>query len=495
MSCASGSLNAYVPSTNTPWNRERVAHLYRRMGFGATPQQITDGLALSPTVLVDQIIDQAIAAPLSPPPVWSDWTRSPVNDYTDFDTEYFQHASELRTQWVQNMLNHGFRDKLTLFWGNHFVTEVWKYQCSAYLYQYHRLLEQNCLGNFRDFVVAMGKTPAMLIYLDNNANIVDAYNENYARELMELFTLGEGNGYTEDDVWEVTRALTGWVGASPETCELYSSDDERFNPALWDSSSKTIFGQTGNWGYDDVHNLIFTYRTSEVAHFICEKLYKFFVYERPNAAIVEQLAQTFINNNFELAPVFRQLFKSEHFFDFENIGHNIKSPVEFYLSLIQSTTLPTDNDIVWRMGEVSGWLDQWLFAPVNVAGWPGHRTWITEDSLVRRWDYASAYFLNGNIFENENVGTQAAANLVDFAKALSNNSNDPTVITTSIINHLMPKGLPSGTEYETATLVFRANIPSNYYDDGTWNLDWAEAPEQIRLLLNYLIRIPEFQLV
>ncbi len=493
MSCATGSIVPYVPSANVPWNRKRVAHLYRRMGFGATNQQITAGLAMTPTALVDQIVNQAVALPLPPPPVWYDWTRFPVDDYAEYGEDIYDHRSEWVRIWLTSMIANGFREKMTLFWHNHFVTEWESYTCSAYMYQYHKLLQQYALGNFKLFAHYIGMTPAMLLYLNNNQNEVGSNNQNYARELMELFTMGQNNGYTEEDVQEMARALTGWKVPYSNEIYAYTCGDSFYVPALFDNTAKTIFGQTGNWrndanpaNPDNVVNLIFTYRQDEVADYICTKLYKHFVAPDPDSTIITALANTFKSNNFELAPVIRQLFKSEHFFDEANIGHLIKSPIEFTVGLHHTLQIPYDDDRLNGIYYDCATMAQELFEPVNVAGWPGQRTWINENILTRRWDSGGyyVYYVDDNTLNN----------WVQLAKDLSGNSNNPTIVATAIADFLLPNGLENPDEYGIATDVFKGSIPQNYFDDGSWNLDWAEAPDQVRNLLIYLIKLPTFQL-
>ena len=490
MGCATGTIAAYVPTSEMPWNRMRVAHLYRRLAFGATNQQIIDGLAMSPDALIDQIIDQTLALPLSPAPIWADWTRYPIDDYAaggDFSDQAYGHLFELVPQWLNDMLTNSFRGKLALFWHNHFVTRFDTYDCSAYLYEYYKLLQEYALGNFRIFAHKMGITPAMLMYLNGNENEVESPNENYARELMELFTMGRDNGYTEDDIVEMSRALTGWR-ASWETCEPANFVAERF-----DNENKTIFGQTGNWRNDpdpehpdNVVNLIIAHRGDETATYICGKLYRFFVANEIDENIVAEMATTFKNNNFEIAPVLRQLFKSEHFFDEANIGHNIKSPMEWYLSKIHTLEIPYTDETLSSVFWFSFELGQYLFFPVNVAGWPGHRAWINENALTRRWETTPYFSLW--------LELPILQSWVTLVKNLSGNSNNPLTITTAVADFMFPKGLPLEQDYINATDVLKGDIPQNYFDDGSWNLDWEEAPYQLRDLVYYLMRLPSYQL-
>ncbi|MGB1207001.1 MAG: DUF1800 domain-containing protein [Chitinophagales bacterium] len=482
--CITSGIAAYVPSVAKPWDNRRITHLYRRMGFGATHQQIVDGLAQNPDALIEQIVEDAYNLPLSPTPIWADWTLEPLYGYTsleDYNTERRNQRYEWIYQFFTDMLNNGFRDKLTFFWHNHFVTETGVYDASVYLYAYHKILQQNALGNFRDFVYDMGKTPAMLIYLDGYSNTRNSPNENYGRELYELFTLGVDNGYTQADIEETSRALTGWQVNRSALSGAY------FTAGRFDLEEKTIFGQTGIWNYDDVHDILFQERTDEIATHICTKLYKYFIYETPDENIVAALATTFKNNNFELKPVLKQLFKSEHFFDDAFIGTRIKSPVECFMNLIHQTGIEYDDGMFNDVRRDCNELSQAVFAPVDVAGWQGYRSWITEDSLTKRWD-----FVRDTLLDTATVGTKA--NWVTLAKNLSDNSYDPLFITTKIVDFLLPNGFNRPETYEVATRVFKGDIPQNYFENGYWSLDWEEAGDQMFNLLKYIIKLPEFQL-
>jgi len=172
----------------------------------------------------------------------------------------------------------------------------------------------------------MGKTPAMLLYLNGAESTAENPNENYARELFELFTLGEDNGYTQQDIEEAARAFTGWG------VEL--SANSVFDFQNWDFGEKTVFGQTGVWNFTDVHNILFEQRGNQIAQHVCNEIYRYFVSEKGNDDVVQEMAQVFLDNNFEIAPMFRQLFSSEHFFDEEIIGTRIKSPWELEISSV-----------------------------------------------------------------------------------------------------------------------------------------------------------------
>lgn len=477
LNCATGTLAPYQPSGAAPWNKKRAQHLYRRMGFGGAPGEIDAALGQDPSALVDALVDQALALPLSPEPEWAYWT---VDDYQNFNEEVQQQYVSWIIRWANEMLANGFREKLALFWSNHFVTKFEAYLCASHLYQYHKLLQQYALGNFRDFVYEIGKTPAMLVFLNGVQNTVFEPNENYARELYELFTLGRDNGYTQTDIQETARALTGWNDPLP-----YCGPVD-FVPLLHDNGLKTIFGQTGNWGYDDVHDILFEQRAQEVAAHICTRIYSTFVHPQVDDQIVAGLAQTFIDNNFELAPVFRQLFKSEHFFDEYVIGTQVKSPLEHFLTFIREGGFPYTDEVVQVVAYLAYDLGQQLFSPVDVAGWPGNRSWVDSNTMVGRWQGMDYYIFY--LFENAPEG------LRQLAKSLSGNSNDPALVAQALVDHFIPTGLDMPDAYGRATAALKWEVPQNYYDTGAWNLDWETIPVQVAFLIRYIARLPEFQL-
>jgi len=446
---------------------------------------------MNPSDLIDQMLDAAIAEPLWDEPYWSAYGYA---EFDDFEQNY-RFASDWITNFVRALPEKGLREKMVLFWSNHFVTEFEAYEMSSFLYQYHTTLMTYAFGNFKDFTHDIGLTAAMLVYLNGAQNTAESPNENYARELYELFTLGQNNGYTQSDIVETAKALTGWH----VNYEFFSIS---FQAGIHDNGNKTIFGQTGNWGYSDVIDILFQQHTDRIATFICQKLYRFFVNPEIDDTIISELATTFKNNNFEIAPVLRQLFKSEHFFDEHNIGSIVKSPTDALLPMARVLELPfnivleeeVDPDtgavyqfkwqhyLYWGM-EVMG---QRMFMPIDVAGWPGNRVWLNSNNLTIGWQYLD--WLTWYTFDNQ------PDLLRELAKQLSNFSSDPAVITMSVVDYFIPKGLQTPEAYQIAIDRFKWEIPETYYENGTWNLDWDQAPLQMVVLLQHIIRQPDFQL-
>lgn len=486
--CAVESLSKYVPSMEQPWNEQRIKHLYRRLSYGAALSDIEAAKNKTPEQLVDELIDGAIAAPFPDKPEWVTWDFPKFEEQATNEEEREEVISQaiygwLRT-WIRGMREQDTRGKLVLFWHNHFVTQLETHYFPRYLYDYHQLLQTMAFGNFKDFVQEMGKSTAMLLFLNGVESTKYEPNENYARELYELFALGRDNGYTQKDIEETARALTGW-----NHLETWGRPIE-FVEAYADKGEKTIFGQTGNWGYEEVTELLFTQRKDQIAQFICQKIYTEFVNPQPNEVIINQLAETFMTNDWEIAPVLKQLFKSEHFFDEQNIGVQVKSPYELFLNFYKEVDFDLiDEEVLDSLNYFTSMLGQELATPVDVAGWRGNRTWIDTARITGRWRT-----LGWTVY---GVMDKQPEKLTNLAIALtgSANTNDPALVTQKIMDYFLPNELHTPEIYERATEVFKVDIPSNYFDDGSWNLNWDTIPWQMTSLLQYLIKIPEFQLL
>jgi hypothetical protein len=476
--CETGGIEAYVPSIDNPWNKEKVAHLYRRIAFGASAATIDSGLLMTPEELVDSIIDDAITLPLREEPEWAFWN---YGDYSDFDAESPLQRDFLYKGFMTDMIENGFRDKMTLFWSNHFVTQLEVYNCPSYMWQYYSLLQANGLGNFKTFVELIGLTPAMLVYLNGAENTAAEPNENYGRELYELFTLGENNGYTQDDIVATARALSGYVDIT-----AYCGDIS-FDNLQHDNEDKTIFGQTGNWGYQDVINILFEQRSDEIAEHICTKLYRFFVSHEVDVDIIDELKITFLANNFDIDPVLRQLIKSEHFFDDNTIGVQIKSPMDLAITFVNQSEFTINEDALIGLAYLSSILGQVLFSPVDVAGWQGDHDWINASTLTGRW-LTIDYYVYG-IYESFPDDLQ---NLIDGI--VGEPATDPAFVTQKVVDFFVPNGLQTVDAYIEATDVFKWEVPQNYYDEGLWSLEWDTVPAQLAVLLSHIAKIPSFQL-
>lgn len=496
INCNTSSLAAYT----TPLDQQKAEHLYRRLGFSGSITTINEAVGQSAGALIDSLVNEALTKPVLAAPAWADWTRANYPEDDDLRRDMINSQyNEWSVSYANAILTNNLRDRLSFFWSNHFVTELKVYEGPSFLYEYINCLQRNAIGNFKTFVSEIGLTNAMLYYLDGVYNNGNNPNENYAREIYELFCLGEGNNYTENDIIETARALSGYVerGEVQWTPVTFRADRH-------DAGSKTILGQTGAWGYDDVINILFTQRANEIAGFICTKLYEFFVHPDSNddagnaQEIISGMTSTFIANDFELAPVLSQLFKSQHFFDDEAIGVIIKSPFDCYFNLINETNFSYSDTIVAASVNYAEMLSQELFNPFDVAGWQRNRSWINTNFLIGRWLSTEAFL---DDFFNQDQEQFRTLALEAIGSANSNTSN-PEIVVTALVTKFTPKGLLTDQDFENAMSAFKVeDVPENYYGSdyiagglGYWNLYDQSAPKQVYLLLRHIVRQPEFQL-
>jgi uncharacterized protein (DUF1800 family) len=366
-------------------NRIKNQHLLWRAAFGPMAENIAELDTITPKQLwakllsTSQDVPTAMAIAKDPKK-----DKAFMNDdgttiqYGKMDAitrkllaqQYREDLKDMNIAWLNNMINSKaqLREKLSFFWHGHFACRSRNALASQELLN---IIKQNALGNFGELLRAVSKSPAMITFLNNQQNKKDHPNENFAREVMELFTLGRGN-YTETDVKEAARAFTGW--------NLGVDGAFMFRPRLHDASSKTILGATGNFKGDDVIDILL--KNPQTANFVCKKLYKFFVNENVDDAKVKFLADRFYKNNYDIKKLLEDIFTSDWFYAQQNIGAKIKSPIELLAGIRRYIPMVMDNDEVQLMFQKV--LGQILFYPPNVAGWPGGKSWIDSSTLMVR---------------------------------------------------------------------------------------------------------------
>lgn len=277
---------------------------------------------------------------------------------------------KLTLQWLDAMVNSDAQltEKMALFWHGHFASRI------VNIYYQQLLLNdirQNALGNFGDLLKAVSKSASMLQFLNNQQNRKEHPNENFAREVMELFTLGRGN-YTEADVKEAARAFTGWG---------FSMDGQfQFRPFAHDNGSKTFLGKTGNFNGDDILNILL--QQKQTAVFITKKICRYFVNEQLDDAHIQWLAGRFYQSNYDIKGLMNDIFTADWFYDDKNIAQKIKSPVELIVGIRRLLPMQISNPEIQLLFQRA--LGQLLFYPPNVAGWPGGKAWIDSSSLMLR---------------------------------------------------------------------------------------------------------------
>ena len=384
------------PLPASQWNTATAAHLMNRAGFGGSPEDIENLRLMGLTRAVSWFVDYERIPDDTPPPDCAHpdpeliARREAIRNAADPETrrmlqqqqnqEENTQIADLRYWWVRRMGlgPRPFQEKMTLFWHGHFATSFEKVRMPYFLWLQNETLRQNATGNFNQLLIAVAEDPAMLNYLDGARSNKHAPNENFAREVMELFTLGEGH-YTEKDIQEAAKAYTGW-GFSKDHLHF------EYHRGNHDDGPKTIFGQTGNYSGEDVLNLICA--KPECAQYITKKIWRFFAQDEPPQPIVDALAAEFQKHNMDLKHLMAVLFRSKEFYAPEVIRSQIKSPVQW---LIASThqlqaPLPTQPMTLVMLRQ----LGQELFNPPNVKGWDGGIAWITTNNLLDRYNFAAA---------------------------------------------------------------------------------------------------------
>ena len=276
----------------------------------------------------------------------------------------------LNLKWVEEMVNgtNPLREKFSLFWHGHFACR------DINIFFQQKLLQEirtNALGSFKDLLFAVSKSASMLSFLNNQQNKKQHPNENFAREVMELFTLGRGN-YTEQDVKEAARAFTGWG--------FNIKGEFQFKQFQHDNGSKSFLGKTGNFDGDDILNILLEQK--QTATFITQKIYRYFVNDKMNDEIIKDLSKKFYQSNYNISDLLQNIFTSSWFYDVKNIGTKIKSPIELLVGIRKTLPMELENPEIQLLLQKA--LGQVLFYPPNVAGWPGGKTWIDSSSLMIR---------------------------------------------------------------------------------------------------------------
>ena len=373
---------------------KHIQHLYWRIGFGISP----DRLKVLSKKDKSEVVNALFSASKNPMPLKIDTSELTVlvsdmmsemdkrKNIMDFQKLSREKTIELNVAWVDRLskTDQLLREKMTLFWSNHFVCEDNNF---IFTQQFHNTLREYALGNFGDFVKAVSKEAAMTKYLNTKQNKKEKPNENFARELMELFTLGVGH-YTEHDIKESAKAFTG-----------YSHDVEgnfvlrRFQH---DNGDKTFFAKTGDFTGDDIIDIILEQK--QCARYICEKLYRYFVNDDINVDHINDMVNVFYLN-YDIEKLMRHVFMSDWFYDDQNIGSKIKSPIEFLVGI--KTMVPVEFNNSKQLLYIQKVLGQILFNPPNVAGWKGGRSWIDSNTIVMRLKLPSILLNNAYISKME----------------------------------------------------------------------------------------------
>lgn len=383
------------PLSADRWNEVTAAHLLNRAGFGGPPAGIRRLTDLGPGGAVSALLDyekipDATADPVwaKPDPAGNESLREAIQKATPEQRRQIQQQqnrlqverlTELRGWWLNRMAKgpRPFQEKMVLFWHGHFATSFVKVRNAYYLWRQNELFRRLATGNWLELLTFVGQDPAMLIWLDQAQSRKEHPNENFARELMELFALGEGH-YTEKDVTEGARALTGW--SLDQLTEKFL-----YRPFFHDNGVKTFLGRTGSLTGNDVMEQIVA--QPQAARFITAKLWNYFAGQPPAIALNDALAAAFRESGNNFKPLLRVMFHSEEFYDAAVIRNAVKSPVQWLIGSVRM--LECDLPPTPICEAVLRSLGQDLFAPPNVKGWDGGITWITTNTLLARYNDAA----------------------------------------------------------------------------------------------------------
>ena len=348
------------------WDRRWITHLYRRAAFGASAPEIDKAKSAGPEKTIDHLL-----------------TGEPDSaerlELLNETGQFYNEPANLRVWWLYAMLEggHPLREKLTLFWHNHFATSYAKVRSTKLMYEQNVTIRKHALGKFRPFLLDMSKDTAMLVWLDSNQNVKGAPNENYAREVMELFSLGVGN-YSEKDVQEAARSFTGWH---------HDAEGQRFenNPLLHDDGEKTVLGKTGKWTGADVVRICCD--QPACGKFLVGKLYTYLISETaPPRGLIDPLVSSFRKSDYDIAALVRAMISSQLFFSEHAYRKRVKWPVEYALGAVRAVVtarVPMADlvDPLAKMGQV-------LFNPPNVKGWRTGTDWLNSATLLARNNFA-----------------------------------------------------------------------------------------------------------
>ncbi|HWD21157.1 MAG TPA: DUF1800 domain-containing protein [Verrucomicrobiae bacterium] len=389
------------PLPASKWNYATAAHLWNRAGFGGRPEEIERLARLSPDEAVAFFVDYEKIPEDAPRPDWAEPNperqarlreiqKMEPGDarrekQQEMQREENRHLQEMRGMWLRRMAHtpRPLQEKLTLFWHGHFATSAVKVREAYFMWRQIDTFRRLGNGRWRELLEAVATDPAMLLWLDQAQSRKEHPNENFAREVMELFTLGEGH-YTEKDVSEAARAMTGWSLDRP-------TESYRFRPFLHDNGEKTFLGRTGYFSGLDILDIIVA--QPQAATFITGKLWKFFGSEDASPDLVAALADVFRQGDGNFKPLLRAMFRSEEFYGETVVRSQIKSPTQWLVGSVRLLERPMP--VPLAAADMIKKLGQDLLMPPNVKGWDGGLSWITTATLLDRYNDAATLVMGG----------------------------------------------------------------------------------------------------
>ena len=528
--------NSGINTYTGAWTEQEIVHLLKRTMFGATKADINYFKTRSMSQTVDELLNPTAPNPTPPVKEYTTTTQpgTPdgniaqgntwVNDINNDGTVNSQRRASYKKWFTGNLINQdrSIREKLVMLMIDHFGNEASEVGNAIWTYRQQDLIRQNILGNYKSLITNISKDISMLRYLNGYLNQASAPDENYARELMELFTLGKGPGsqYSESDVKEAAKVLTGWqVNTTTYTTTFNSNRHSSANKTFSTFFSGTVItGRTGATAGDlelnDLVNMIFAQQ--EVAKYIVRKFYRWFVYYAIDSAtetnVIAPLADIFRTNNYELKPMLSALFKSEHFFDMLNRGCMIKNPADHVIGSLRemNTAFPPVSDWDKSYGlwnTFYSWMvntGQNLHDPPNVSGMPAyyqepsfHEIWINSDSLPKRNQFTDIMINTGYT----RGGFRVQFNCVAFAQTL-NNPGNPNDLIDETLKILFRNDLSAQSKSQIKTQILLTGQIYDYYWTNAWaayvssptTANFNTINTRLKSLFQYFLNLSEYQL-
>jgi hypothetical protein len=470
------------PDAKNPWNLKWAAHLFRRAAFGApaydgqlgTWEGLQRAVKEGPEATITRLLDGGPG--LKDFDVMLDDLGPRLGKRRPFEFPPDGRDFEIRAWWLYRMIftPHPLQERMTLFWHNHFATSIAKVRRAELMVRQNQTIRAHALGKFRPFLEAISRDPATLIWLDSNSNVKSHPNENYARELLELFSLGVGN-YTETDVREAARAFTGW-----------HTDGQAFafNPAQHDDGVKTVLDRTGRWNGDDIIRIAL--EQPAAGRFLARKLFKQFISEAddPPVELLEPLAEQLRRTDYDIGAAVKTILRSRIFFSEYAYRRRVKSPVDFIVGLVRTLDgKPSAESLALALDGMG----QTLFAPPNVKGWDGGKAWLNTATLLARHNLAWAVVGGGPVSNPaaERFGRQVAPGslLVDVAPIVQKHAGQDAGRQVDFLLRLFLQGDVNPAARPKLVAFLTKGEPK----DDNWVL-------RIREVAHTILLMPEYQL-
>lgn len=471
-------LEPYTPTPNEPWDNVRVKHLLRRTLFGATKQQIDTALTMQPADVVDMLLTTNSTTTTEPSFVHSNYNfgNEPLNRLQRGEV----------TRWIlRQMIEQDFsiRERMVRFWRDHFIIREDKVVQPQFHFWFDDLFRRNPFGNYRDLLNGVSKSAAMLVQHYGYHSTKNRIYDDHAYAVIHYHTMGESASFSEQDVREAARAMTGWTirQISPG---VYHPYETAFYQSRFDATTKTFLGKSAVWKMEDIVNLIFSERPQDTARFICRKLYRSFVYEEADETIVQQMADLLIANNWFILPVLSALLKSAHFFDRANMGGLVTTPLEYFVGMLRSLRITASDTVCEEVFNALAGIAQPLLLPPE-EGWAGYRSWLNSGSLIKRLQFLISV-IDDELKSPPN--RKFNFNAVDFIKTISQ-PNDAKVVNQAAIDFFLPQPIN-----QTRTAVSFGRLLSGW-KDYEWDINNPGAPDRTRILIKHLLSQHDANLV